>query len=624
MLEFIQNQILFYVSLAFVLFVPGYFLLLAIYGKSKIISNLERFVISFGLSVVVVDFIFFTFDKLGILITRPSSIVGILAFVLACYAIYKIKHRNTEIKNEESKELFNFSKNQFILILLLLSLAFFIKTSYLSGTVLPSSTDMGHHMYWAKVMTESHILPTYEGMPDFIIGEHVIFGIIGILSGASFFSAFPPLVLYLINIFSLLAVFILIIRIFENKNIAILSLFFLGVLYAVSSPQAKFVSGGVVGNILGNFLMPLSFYFYYRAFADLGKTNSDNNSRAFFATGVFLTAGLFYTHHLTAFIFIFVTIFLAILFILTNFKELGIVFRKALKIIFSPQSISVLVLCLIFFFWVFTPNYAQKSAVDTAVGVPSKSTRLGLSFDNIRGTVGEARIALGIIGLVLLGINYKRKNFGYAIIVSWAVMIWLMSTKPQWLFIDLPSSRIGNYLTYPLAILASYGFYYVFKNYSKNFLIKASFILIFSFAVINGISELNSSFNNKNNSAELVQTFHSTEYVAKNTSNSDIILKDHNYISGDSWMKLLFGRGYKYPLSRGYFKRYEDPINPREQCTLLMISNPNSSEAKNCFSETGTNYIIVDPLYDSAQFKKLANFNEVYAGENIALFFKKK
>jgi len=43
-------------------------------------------------------------------------------------------------------------------------------------------------------------------------------------------------------------------------------LLFLGVLFAVTAPQAKYVSGGVMGNIFGNFFMPLAFYFYYRGF----------------------------------------------------------------------------------------------------------------------------------------------------------------------------------------------------------------------------------------------------------------------------------------------------------------------------------------------------------------------
>lgn len=626
MFEFIYSQILFYTAIILTLFLPGYFLLLAIWGKSNIISSLERFIISLGLSIISIDFIFFAYDKIKIPITRQSSLAGVILFILACYLIHKIKNKNSEIANEETDKLFSFSKNQFILILLLLFLTVFIKTAYLSGNIVPSSTDMGHHMYWAKWMAENHALPTYEGMPDFIIGEHIIFGVIGILSGASFFSAFPPMILYLVNIFSLLAVFILVLRIFKNKNVAILSLFFLGVLYAVSSPQTKFVSGGVIGNILGNFLMPLSFYFCYRAFADLGEKDKLNNYagvKTFLAAAIFLTAGLFYTHHLTAFIFLFVFALLIILFLLLNFKKVKDILKDALKIIFSPQAISVLILCVIFFFFIFTPNYAQKSAIDTAIGSPVKETRTGLSLNNIRGTVGEARMALGIFGLVLLAVNYKRKNFGYAIIISWAAMLWIMSTKPQWLFIDLPSSRIGNYLTYPLAILASYGFYAVFANYSRNFLIKSGFVIIFAFALTSGISELQSAFNNKNNAENIAQTFHSASYAAKNSTSLDMVLKDHNYITGDAWMKLFFGRGYKYPLSRGYFKRYEDITNPRENCTLSMISNPGGPEAEKCFSETGTDYVIVNPIYDSAQFKKLANFNEVYTSDNIAIFFKK-
>lgn len=633
MLNFLQSQVLFYAAIVLVLFLPGYFLLLAIFGKSGKLSSLEKFILSFGLSIITVDFIFFIYHKADIIINKPASIAGIVIFLAICYAAYKLKNRkktcNEKITAEDEEDLFNFSKNQFILILLLVFMAFFIKTAYLSKTVFPSATDMGHHMYWAKWMADTGRLPNYEGMPDFIIGEHVVFGIIGILSGASFFSAFPPVILYLANIFSLLTVFILVLRIFKNKEVAILLLLFLGVLFAVASPQIKFVSGGVVGNIFGNVLMPLALYFFYRAFSGIaekprdGALNEFNISKTFLSLAVFSTCGLFYTHHLTAFVFLFVFSFLVVFFLAVNFKKAKIIFLNIMRIVFSARVVGILFLCLIFFFWVFTPNYAQRSALDTAIGAPSKETRDGLSFYNIKGTAGEARVALGIFGLVLLAVNYRRENFGYAIIASWTIMLWLMSTKPNWLFINLPSSRIGNYLSYPLAILSAYGFHFVFKKNSHSPLIKAGFVIALVFVLISGISDSVLAFKNQNNTQNLAQTFNASTYAAKNTTSADVILKDHNYIDGDSWMKLFFNRGYKYPLSRGYFKRYEDATKSRENCTLIMISTPNSREASDCFLETGTNYIMVNPNYDGTQFKKLLNFNEVYASDEVVVFHKK-
>jgi len=289
-----------------VLFVPGYFLLLAIFGRSKVLSSSERFILSFGLSIVSADFIFFIYPRISLPINRLSAIIGILLFSVITLIIYKIRKFPSSEKINNDENLFHFSKIQLGSVLLLIFLMFFIKTAFLTQTVLPTSTDMGHHMYWAKWITENQILPNYGGLPDFIIGEHVIFAVISLISGLNFFSAFPVLTLYLINIFSLLTVFILVLRIFKERRVAILILFFLGTLFAISSPQAKFVSGGVIGNLLGNLLTPMVFYFFFRFSELLFNENQKNIFRTFLALALFSVFGLFYTHHLTAFLFLFI------------------------------------------------------------------------------------------------------------------------------------------------------------------------------------------------------------------------------------------------------------------------------------------------------------------------------
>ena len=658
MFSFISSQLLFYISIIIILFIPGYFLLLAVFGKSENkISKLERFVFSFGFSLIIVNFIAFAFSKLEITITARNSILGVVAFCAVCFWIYKARNKNkvSALEVAGGNDLFVFSKNQIALIFIFLFLTLFIKTAYLTGTVAPTSTDMGHHLYWTKQMTETHKLPNYEGMPDFIIGEHIALGEIAMISSADFFGAFPVVFLLLINILGILTVFILTLRIFENKNIAILSLLFLGVLFAITSPQAKFVSGGVMGNILGNFLMPLCLYFYFRAgeriFSNplrplageggstkVGPDEEKNaDSKKFLSLAVFATFGLFYTHHLTAFIFLFVSVLFIILYLLINYQEISTILKKVFKIIFSWPVMLTFITGLIFFFFIFTPNYMQASAVETAVGTPSKSTRVGLSLNNLKSSVGEARLALGFVGFLLLALAYKRKNFGFAIITSWTTMLFIMSTKPNWLLIDLPSSRIGNYMSYPLAILSAYGFYRIFKPDFSNLrkinvsnagniildkFIPVIFLSLFVFTVAGGLLDNAQAFKQSYDLTPLIQTFSASDYLKNNINEKDVVLKDHNYITGDSWIKLFFMQGYKYPQSRGYFKRYEDPINPREMCTLYMISNPASAGAQECFTETKTNYLMINPAYDSSQFRKLKNFDAIYNNGGVAIYYK--
>jgi hypothetical protein len=711
MIDFIQNQIMFYIAIILVMFLPGYFLLLAVFGKNKIISILERFIASFGLSIVIVDFIVFLYSKSGILITRLSSILGILIFSAVCFGVYKyfviaIRQQaekqsqnnnriaavvsSTELPRND-KNLFNFSKNQFVLILLLLFLTVFIKTIFLAGSIAPTATDMGHHMYYSKLIADTGKLTDYEDSiinPEdkgkFIIGEHIIFSVIYLITGQSFFSGWPFIVLYLINLLSILTVFILTLRIFESKNIAILTLLFLGVLFAVSAPQARYVSGGVLGNIMSNFLMPLAFYFYYRAFEFLKdnlviairqlaeKQSRDNNNeiaaspltprndmnKIFLSLAVLTTFGLFYTHHLTGFIFLFVWMLVIPVFVILNYKNIEVVGKKALKVIFSPQVLAVFIVGLIFFFLIFTPSYIKSSAVGTAVGTPTKVTRTGLNIGNLKQTVGDTRLALGFLGLLILVFSFRKRNLGYILAASWTIMIFIMAVYPKLLFVNMPSNRIGNYLTYPLAILSAYGFYMVFHPHTKKQtvnnntedksifgvgvnpaytisseknifslipenLLKAVFLLTLTFIVSSGISDSAQAFKKNNNSQEAVQTFLASEYLVEHSDNNDIVLKDHNYLTADSWIKLYFMKDYKYPASRTTLSRYEDKTKPREMCTNQMISEPASNEALECFNQTKTNFIMINPLYDSAQFRKLADFDQVYMNDEVGVYYRK-
>lgn len=638
MLNFIYTQVFFYVALAIILFLPGYCLLLAIFGKSKFLGVLEKFIASFGLSIVVVDFIALALNKIGILLTALSSLGSIMFFSAVCFCIYKLKNSKVSEEEKSKEKLFSFSKNQFILVLLLLFFTIFIKTVYLTGTVAPTSTDMGHHMYWAKTIADTGKLTDYEGMPDFIIGEHIIFSEVNLITGASFFSAFPVVVLFLLNILGILTIFILTLRVFENRSIAILSLLFLGVLFAVSSPQAKFVSGGVIGNVTGNFLMPMAFYFYILAFEFLKEKDGSAKeyNYKFFALAIFTTFGLFYTHHLTSFIFLFVAIFLTFFYAALNYSNIEKWGKRVSKVVFSSWALSAFFLGIFFFFFVFTPTYFKGTAIGTAVGAPSKATREGLNLSELSSSVGEPRMILGFLGAVALLIFAfgKKRNFGYVAVFSWAAMLFTMSSIPEIIFINLPSNRIGNYTSYPLAILSAFGFYAAFsskslsslgKNIFSSFVLRFSLlsvlIFIFSLGVVDSFHELKTDPLQAMQSMQ--ETFSASEYLAKNTTIVDAVVKDHNYLTADSWIKLYFMRGYKYPLSRSFFKRYEDETKPRENCTLTMISKPGSEDGSFCFADTGVNFIMINPAYDSAQFQKLKNFNQVYVSNGVGVYYKK-
>lgn len=646
MLHAFFSSIIFFISFTMVSFFPGYFLMLAIFGKNNFfLEKIERFILSFGLGIIVTDFIAFIYAKSNIPINRFSSIFGIIIFILSCWGIYKFKKKKENIQNNFKKEFFfSFDKNQIKLLFVLIFFTFFIKTAYLEKTVVPTATDMGHHAYWINSIVKTGQLPDYDGMPDFIIGEHIALSEIIMISGLKLFDASPVVFLLINNILGIFTIFILTLRIFKNKNIAIFSLLFLGVLFAVSSPQAKFVSGGVMGNILGNYLLPMTLYFYFRAFEFLNeaikieKEKAPEISPVFLGLGIFSTFGLFYTHHLSAFVFLFAFALWAIFFLILNIKQIKNIFKKLFLLIFSKSVLISLFLCLFFFFFVFTPNYIKTNAVGETIGVPSKSTREGLSLDNLQSSLGEFRLLLGILGILILFYLKDKKKVGTILICAWTIMLFIMSAKPGWIFINIPSNRIGTYLSYPLSILSAITFFSFFAFFRKKTFFQKNetifnvlpakmalfvFFLTTTFVLAEGLGDSAQTFKEYSDFSPTLKTFSASQYLKEKTEETDILLKDHNYLSGDTWMKLFFMRGYDYPVSRGYFKRYEDPTKPREMCTLYMISNPGEKQALECFQKTATNFIVVNPHYDSSQFAKLKNFNQIYTNGEVAIFYRK-
>ena len=647
MSSFISSQFLLYVSMGIILFVPGYFLIVAT-SLNKKMSPIETFVVSCGASIAISDFLIILLGKSPFRITDFSIFSAIILFNLVCFIIYLIRNRKktTAVAVEEIKPSDKFPLKSAAMILLIIFLMIFIKTIYFKDTIFPATTDLGHHMYWAKQITLTHDLPFYSEseigqdltiekprpIADFIIGEHLIFAAIALLSKAEFISAFPALVLFLVQIMSLLAIFILTREIFKKAEhgyadaIALMALFLIGPLYALSSPQAKFVSGGVIGNTIGNLLIPLVLYFFIRAFSE--------KKSLFLSWALFISLGLAYTHHLSTFILLFIFLFALIIFIIFNFRIISKEFLALLKLFISPYTISFLVFGLIFIFFIYTPTYLNPQAIDTAVGTPSKATRTGLSWEQLKTTVGEARFVFALAGLILLFFTRKMGKYRQAFLIGWVIALAVMSLRPDWLFVDIPSNRIASYTIFPAAIAGACLLVHIFiflkngigntnKNYLSPAFVLITFFTFLAFVAANGFFDNSQSLNKEGNAGKALQTYAASQYLVENSGPQDTILKDHNYLSGDAWIKLFFMRDYNFPLSRGYFKRYEDSPS-REQCTNLMISAPGSPNAKKCFEGTKTDFVMVNPQMDSGQFIKLKNFWQIYSSDEAGIYYRIK
>jgi len=686
----LSTQLLFFFSLFFLFFLPGYFLLVALFGirqkkhflrtplwRIAALAPMETFTASAAISIPLITFFGIALDTLQIPLTGTSFSATVLGFSLLCTVCFIIRTRHLPPQEQKNNPLFSFSRTQTVAVLLIIFLTIFIKTVYLSTTILPTATDLGHHMYWVQRITAQHTLPTYEkqeilsladdgyalsapqAIADFIIGEHVPLGALSLLSGTPIVSAFPSITLLAINILSLLALFLVGLRLFgalltdphRARTIAIVALFLIGPLYAISSAQAKFVSGGVIGNIIGNFLLPVIFLFSFRAL-------TEKSAGAFFIA-LFLFFGLLYTHHLSAFVFLYCIGFIVIVLLLSAPRTIPALLTRLWSVFKNPLILLLLTGMAAFLFVIYTPSYIATNAVQTAIGTPTKTTRTGLTFAQLSATAGDARMALGLCGLLLLSVftpvgrtlyarirkyllplrpshNPASSSFDHilslAILIGWTLAIILMTLRPHWLLLDIPSNRIANYIGYPVTLLAAFFFVWLFFSFRNNSSARpwdslsqlgvGFLILLFAFVVANGTADNGQSLAAMPKTKEATQTYAVSTYLAATLSSEDRIVKDHNYIVADAWMKVFLLKGYSDPLSRGFFKRYEDVLTRREQCTLHMITTPHAPVAQRCFNDLGVTTVVVNANFDSEQFNHAKQFARIYASDTINVFLR--
>ncbi|MFW5884694.1 MAG: DUF1616 domain-containing protein [Patescibacteria group bacterium] len=649
-MEFALDIIKLSLTLFFLFFLPGYFTLKVLYPEKNKFGYAGEAILAFTLSIAVVNFLMMIVDKAGIAINFISVSLGLGFFTAGAAFVHFRKRKIIKPQKTEGKSIHKGWLAFFIILLL----SIVARLIYLIPKVIPHTTDSGHHMYWAKHIVDFAELPQY-GIPDVIIGEHIVFAATSILSGISLISSLPNIILFLINIFSLIAIFAVVKQISssflpprDSFALGLLSLLAIGVLYAISSPQGKYINGGVVGNILGGLFIPVSIYLFAKAIQEKDTLLS--------AIGVFIVGTMAYTHHLSTFVFLYFIIgftilsiaYFALLFFFKKTSKQKI--TKTLKSIINLKSSLVGIALLLFVFLIRVPSYLNSSAISTAVGEPSKSTRTGVIFGDLLLSTGPWRVFYSFLGTVFLGgilflIFSKRqvlKDFAkkyYSVTLSdplkigllalvipaWFWVIFLMTSFPDVLKVDIPSGRIANYLTYPSAALCVFGLFLLLKPIIKKLDPKASvlfFALIISTGYISGSTDISEWYpeDSKKNAKMYAETLRASRYLAEKTTSEEVILKDHVHLPADSWVKVFLMRGYEKPLSRALLKRYDDPVKDRETCTRDMISIPDSEIGKSCYEETGVEYIILRNGYDTQQFQKSENFSMIYTSENVVIY----
>jgi len=457
---FILGQFPLFFSIVLVFVAPGFSIVSFLERKRRSLSPFERAAAWPALSIVAVTLLMITMGTFGVTLSATTVGIALGASSTALLLASRIGKKDPETAIPDRAKTPKALPAVFAALLV-------IKALYLVPTLIPNSTDLGHHLFWIEKIAETGSLPTYEsrdivtdddGNPsigpvhpisDFIIGEHLALSAVRMLSGRDFTTPGAVIALFFIHIASLLAAYALARRLTDHlprsEAIATWTILLLGAFYAFGPPQLKYIEGGVVGNTFGNLMIPVAF---------LLLTVSIRDRRPeWFATFVLLVFGLAYTHHLSTLVFAVATFTAGVLFLVFDRKN----FRESLlPSLLDRRTIAVIGLCLAFLAFVRLPSYLANSAVETVVGSAEKSEHLGLAFSKLIQISGDPRMAFSIFGLLLLATfpSIRRKDT-LAILAGWTLPLLLFSLVPEIFRIDLPSARVANYLETPLTIAAA-------------------------------------------------------------------------------------------------------------------------------------------------------------------------
>ena len=147
------------------LLLPGWLLIRLFFPKQ--FTPLEESLYSLALGFTLTDALFLVLDHFHIplsftVITSTLVIINLLLMLLLWYRIRK-SSKNSEPKEESALtvEVALSSKTWGILFLMLL-ITIGIRAYYLIPAGLPTTTDMGHHMYWSEYINKKSTLPEYQ------------------------------------------------------------------------------------------------------------------------------------------------------------------------------------------------------------------------------------------------------------------------------------------------------------------------------------------------------------------------------------------------------------------------------------------------------------------------------
>src|SRR3989344_6106518 len=168
-------SILFLVTSGILFFVPGWLMVSLFFKKNTSLAPWETLLFSFGISVGLLDFLMIFLGKVGIPLHALSLSYGLIismSIIVVVAFLWKRSATKNTTQDIPVDTSFTLTKLQGILFIVLIALTILIKTVYMTHAILPTATDLGHHMYWAKLIAVTGELPVYAKQ-NIITGDDV-------------------------------------------------------------------------------------------------------------------------------------------------------------------------------------------------------------------------------------------------------------------------------------------------------------------------------------------------------------------------------------------------------------------------------------------------------------------
>lgn len=629
MTDFLLQHIAFLAAAIAVLVLPGAATLALVQARQRFFGPVETAVLSVGLSIVVTDAVMIAAGNLAPDAFLPVWVAGLGAWTAACPVVAAVIRRRYGSPAAASRSRISIAL-PVVLVAVILT-----KAVYALPQALPVSTDLGHHMYWAeRIAIERSLLP-YEKrdivtdpttgissitdsapISDFIVGEHLVFAAVRMLTGRTLVGPMPGMILFLVHVATVAAVYVLVRRLLERSRrgevVALTATVLYGLLYGLGSPQMKYVLGGVIGNTFGFLLIPSILLLVAVAIRQ--------RSAVLLGTAYAAATGLALIHHLSTLVFVIAVLGMVLVLLVIGRSLL----REILRLAVARTAVAVLGGCVAFFL-VWPPSYIANRAVTTIVGAPVKEEHTGLSLAQLANLAGEPRLLLAVVGIVALLAAARRHVLAAAVLVGWTVPAVVLVMLPQYTHIDLPSARVAYYLIMPLSVAAAYGAVQLtdilHRRAVPRWLAVTTVALLLLVPVRYGMADdavylakLAPQY------ATALSVQRTGAFLATQIPADMRIVHDHINIPGDSWFKLQLLQDYNYPFYRANLFRYDRVSDRQERCTLYVIATPSSDEAKRCMAELGIRVLVVNEAIDGQQFRHFRNYWRVYADSGLSVY----